>query len=78
MRRVVTATSLGCHSFVFANDRARASEIGIDEFSGGPIARAQIQNDSAQRPVGHQKGGVYHDGRFAPLRDVVDHYDKFF
>ena len=22
----------------------------------------------------HQKGGFYHDGRFATLRDVVDHY----
>jgi cytochrome c peroxidase len=26
----------------------------------------------------HQKGGFYHDGRFATLRDVVDHYDTFF
>jgi len=23
----------------------------------------------------HQKGGVYHDGRFAKLDDVVKHYD---
>ena len=23
----------------------------------------------------HQKGGFYHDGRFATLRDVVDHYN---
>jgi cytochrome c peroxidase len=26
----------------------------------------------------HQKGGFYHDGRFATLRDVVNHYDGFF
>ena len=26
----------------------------------------------------HQKGGFYHDGRFATLRDVVNHYDAFF
>jgi cytochrome c peroxidase len=25
--------------------------------------------------VTHQKGGFYHDGRFATLRDVVTHYD---
>jgi len=25
----------------------------------------------------HQKGGFYHDGRFANLREVVDHYDSF-
>ena len=24
----------------------------------------------------HQKGGFYHDGRFATLRDVVDHYNQ--
>jgi cytochrome c peroxidase len=24
------------------------------------------------------KGGFYHDGRFATLRDVVDHYDSVF
>ena len=23
----------------------------------------------------HQKGGFYHDGRFATLIDVVNHYD---
>jgi hypothetical protein len=26
----------------------------------------------------HQKGGFYHDGRFATLGEVVDHYDRFF
>jgi hypothetical protein len=24
----------------------------------------------------HAKGGFYHDGRFATLGDVVDHYDQ--
>lgn len=23
----------------------------------------------------HQKGGFYHDGRFATLNDVIEHYD---
>jgi len=26
----------------------------------------------------HQKGGFYHDGRFATLRDVIEHYDSHF
>jgi len=26
----------------------------------------------------HQKGGFYHDGRFATLRDVIEHYNNFF
>jgi cytochrome c peroxidase len=25
----------------------------------------------------HMKGGFYHDGRFATLRDVVEHYNSF-
>jgi cytochrome c peroxidase len=25
----------------------------------------------------HQGGGFYHDGRFATLPDVVNHYDTF-
>jgi hypothetical protein len=24
----------------------------------------------------HAKGGFYHDGRFATIRDVVNHYDS--
>ena len=26
----------------------------------------------------HSKGGFFHDGRFATLLDVVNHYDNFF
>jgi hypothetical protein len=26
----------------------------------------------------HQKGGFYHDGRFAAILDVVNHYDDDF
>jgi len=25
----------------------------------------------------HQKGGFFHDGRFATLHDVVNHYNTF-
>ena len=25
----------------------------------------------------HQKGGFYHDGRFATLPDVIEHYNEF-
>jgi hypothetical protein len=53
-------------------------EIGIDDF------QANRSPDRAYRtaPLGglwtHQKGGFYHDGRFATLMDVVDHYGAFF
>jgi hypothetical protein len=54
------------------------SEIGIDDF------QANRAPDRAYRtaPLGglwtHQKGGFYHDGRFATLLDVVNHYDAHF
>jgi hypothetical protein len=56
----------------------KASEIGIDDF------QAKRSPDEAYRTAPlkglwtHQKGGFYHDGRFATLRDVVNHYDEFF
>ena len=28
--------------------------------------------------IAKQKGGFYHDGRFATLLDVVNHYDGYF
>ena len=34
--------------------------------------------DAAQGLWTHTKGGFYHDGRFATLVDVVEHYDSFF
>jgi cytochrome c peroxidase len=56
----------------------RAEEIGIDDF------QAQRSPDAAYRTAplrgvwSHQKGGFYHDGRFATLGDVVAHYDRTF
>lgn len=56
----------------------KASEIGIDDF------QAKRSPDEAYRTAPlkglwtHQKGGFYHDGRFATLRGVVEHYNTFF
>jgi hypothetical protein len=54
-----------------------AAEIGIDDF------QAKRSPDERYRttPLGglftRVKGGFYHDGRFATLADVVQHYDTF-
>jgi hypothetical protein len=54
------------------------AEIGVDGFQAmrGP------ENRYRTSPLGglwtHEKGGFFHDGRFATLLDVVDHYDRFF
>jgi cytochrome c peroxidase len=55
-----------------------AEEIGIDD------AQAQRSPDEHYRttPLGglftRAKGGFYHDGRFATLQDVVQHYERHF
>jgi cytochrome c peroxidase len=53
-----------------------ASDVCIDSFQAdrGPDHRYRTS------PIGalstHFKGGFYHDGRFADLNAVVNHYDK--
>jgi hypothetical protein len=55
----------------------KPSEIGIDDFQ----AKRSPDNTYRTAPLrglfAHMKGGFYHDGRFATLLDVVNHYDKF-
>jgi hypothetical protein len=57
----------------------RADEIGIDSFQAdrGPERRYVT---TPLRALGNEKlhkGGFYHDGRFATLEAVVEHYDGF-
>ncbi len=47
-------------------------EIGIDAVPGRSVARPAIPDRTAQGLWTHQKGGFYHDGRFATLLDVVE------
>jgi len=55
-----------------------ASEIGIDDFQANRAPDRRYRTAPLKGLWTHQKGGFYHDGRFATLRDVVDHYDRFF
>jgi len=51
------------------------AEIGIDDFQA---SRDPSGMYATQRLTGlwtHQKGGFYHDGRFATLMEVVNHYN---
>jgi cytochrome c peroxidase len=66
-------------------------EIGIDDFQANR-APAFVIGDANGNPVvvhgyrtaplkgiwAHQKGGFFHDGRFATLGDVVNHYNTVF
>ena len=53
------------------------SEIGVDSFQADRSPTHMYRTAPLAGLWSHQKGGFYHDGRFASLRDVVDHYDGF-
>jgi len=54
------------------------SEIGIDSFQADRSPTHAYRTAPLAGLWTHQKGGFYHDGRFATLDEVVDHYDSFF
>jgi hypothetical protein len=52
-----------------------ASEIGVDEFQAGRSPDKKFYRTTPLHGLfAHAKGGFYHDGRFADLNAVVDHY----
>jgi hypothetical protein len=55
-----------------------ASEIGIDDFQANRAPDRRYRTAPLKGLWTHQRGGFYHDGRFATLQDVVNHYDQFF
>jgi len=54
-----------------------ASDIGIDDFQANRSPEKTYRTAPLHGLWSHQKGGFYHDGRFATLRDVVNHYNTF-
>jgi hypothetical protein len=55
-----------------------AQELGIDNFQASRAPDAQYRTSPLKGVWTHTKGGFYHDGRFATLADVVNHYDLQF
>jgi hypothetical protein len=54
-----------------------AADINIDDFQAQRSPDRKYRTTPLRGLVAHGKGGYYHDGRFATLREVVDHYDSF-
>jgi hypothetical protein len=54
------------------------AEIGIDAFQADRSPDRHYRTSPLKGLFTHQPGGFYHDGRFATLLDVVNHYDAFF
>jgi hypothetical protein len=54
------------------------SELGIDSFQADRSPTRMYRTAPLAGLWTHQKGGFFHDGRFATLPDVVNHYDQQF
>jgi cytochrome c peroxidase len=53
-------------------------EIGIDSFQADRSPDGRYRTTPLGGLFTREQGGFYHDGRFATLEDVVDHYDRHF
>lgn len=49
--------------------------MGIDAFQANRAPDARYRTTPLKGLWTHTRRGFYHDGRFATLGDVVDHYD---
>jgi hypothetical protein len=54
-----------------------AAEIGIDDFQAKRAPDGMYRTTPLHGLSAHMTGGFYHDGRFATLGDVVEHYNSF-
>ena len=55
----------------------RPEDIGIDDFQANRSPDSSYRTAPLKGLWTHTKGGFYHDGRFATLLDVVNHYNNF-
>jgi cytochrome c peroxidase len=51
------------------------AEIGIDDFQAKRSPDEHYRTAPLKGLWSHQKGGFYHDGRFATLAEVIAHYN---
>src|SRR5581483_8574499 len=54
------------------------AEMGVDSFQAERSPTKMYRTAPLAGLWTHQKGGFYHDGRFATLKDVFEHYDSHF
>ena len=50
--------------------------MGVDSFQADRSPTHMYRTAPLAGLWTHQKGGFYHDGRFATLGDVVEHYNR--
>ena len=54
----------------------KGSDVCIDDFQADRSPTLRYRTTPLRGIVAKQKGGFYHDGRFATLGDVVEHYNR--
>lgn len=59
------------------NNLHTPEEVGVDSFQADRSPTHMYRTAPLRGLWSHQKSGFYHDGRFATLNDVVEHYDGF-
>ncbi len=68
-----------CHSpQMYKNEGSilhTAAEIGIDDFDAKRSPTGKYRTTPLEGLFTRAKGGFYHDGRFATIPDVIDHYN---
>ncbi len=74
------AKCAGCHAApIFADNKLHtAEEIGIDDFDAMRSPTGKYRTTPLGGLFTRAKRGYYHDGRYATLKEVVDHYDSHF
>jgi len=60
------------------NNLHSPEEIGVDSWQADRSPTHMYRTAPLAGLWAHQKGGFYHDGRFATLPDVVEHYNEQF
>jgi hypothetical protein len=58
------------------NNLHAPSEVGVDSFQADRSPTHMYRTAPLAGLWSHAKGGFYHDGRFATLQDVVEHYEE--
>jgi len=74
---VTKAKCDGCHRLPLYSDNVlhTAAEIGIDDFEAMRSPTGKYRTTPLGGLFTRAKGGFYHDGRYATLLDVVNHYN---
>lgn len=68
-----------CHAapLLADNQLHTAAELGIDDFEAKRSPTGKYRTTPLGGLFARAKGGFYHDGRFATLSDVVNHYNSY-